>query len=442
MTESNMDAPARIKCPDSLSNRLIQAGLLGGIFFLPLCLDVAIWLLALAGIFLAGKMVWTGAIVIRRTRLDPWLAGFAVLAAASTPGSIFAYESWYNYYHVVTLYLLVYGLTTQSVTGAAGVKNVAAAMLASAAVVCLYGFFQYSLGLDVTAERWVDGQQFPELKTRIFSTLGNPNVLAAFLIMVGGLAGGWSTDPQCGWRRYSLTGLSLAAFSCLVLTYSRGAWLAAGFMAVFTAVAWRRPGRGILAGLALILALLVCFSQEALINRFLSIFDTFNSDDSSVALRWALLESTLAMVAEQPWLGIGWGVYPYVYPYYDFFIRDETVMIYHAHNSLLSLAAEIGIPGMLCFLSACTIAMARMVRQIKRNRDGKGLQFGIVLSMAGLAVFSLTDHVLFNIQVMADFWAMLAMAACLPDVGEPAAEKYWICKKVRGWQDFLQFPRI
>lgn len=30
---------------------------------------------------------------------------------------------------------------------------------------------------------WVDVEQFPELKTRVFSTLSNPNLLAAYLSM-------------------------------------------------------------------------------------------------------------------------------------------------------------------------------------------------------------------------------------------------------------------
>ena len=428
MTESNDDAAAMPK---------ISGLLLGGIFFLPLCLDIATLLLVAAGVILVGRMAWNGRVKIRRTRLDIWLAGFAILAAASAPGSIFAYESWYNYYHVVSLYLLVYFLVTQSVLSDADVKKTLLVILASAAIVCMVGLFQYATGVDVTAERWIDGEQFPQLKTRVFSTLGNPNVLAAFLVMIIGLSTGLIMDQGTKHWWYALIGLTLLAGFCLVLTYSRGAWLAAVLMACVTALAWRRPGWRVLAGSTLALSLLFYLAHDTLTGRLLSIFDMFNSNDSSVALRWALLEITFAMIQEQPWLGIGWGVYPYVFPYYDFFIRDETVMIYHAHNSLLSIAAEIGVPGMLCFVAACGSAAGKMLRQIRQGKAGKGRQFGVVLAMIGLAAYSLTDHVLFNIQVAADFWAMLAIAACMPESGETGKPVYWIDKKFPGLAGFF-----
>ena len=403
--------------------------MLGGVFFLPLCLNAALTLLLAAGLLFAGRMAWTGEIVIRRTKLDPWLAGFALLAAASAPGSIFAYESWYNYYHLVTLYLLVYFLVVQTTLDETDLHQVVSAILASAAIVCVIGLFQYAVGVDVTAERWIDGDRFPQLKTRVFSTLGNPNVLAAFLVMILGIAVGWSTDQSRGGCRIALRLLTLLTLVCLALTFSRGAWVAAGAMLLISAGVWRRPGPRFLLGIILVMAALAFLAHEALTVRLLSIFGMFHSHDSSVALRWALWESTLAMITEQPWLGIGWGVYCYVYPYYDFFVKNDTVMIYHAHNTILSLAAEIGIPGMLCFVTACGTAAAKMLRQLNTAAGNRGLPFGMLLSMAGLAIFSLTDHVLFNLQVMAVFWALLAVAACMPDNSRSSRPAYWLYKK-------------
>ena len=387
---------------------------MGGVFFLPLFLSAAVALLASSGVLWVGHMVWTAEFNVRRTPLDVWVAGFVLLAAVSVGQSNYAAEGWYNYFCLVGLYVLVYALVTQSVSSRVDGERILLAILASAAIVCVWGLLQYNAGIDVTAERWIDDAQFPGLKTRVFSTLGNPNVLAAFLVMVVGLAAGWSLGFQQRKQRLSLFMLSVLAIVCILLTYSRGAWLALGIMALLMAALWRHWNwKHFLAG-SLITAVLWVAAQESFMTRLLSIRSMFNSADSSVALRWALWESTLAMIQEHPWLGLGWGSYRFVYPEYDFFVQNESVIIYHGHNTLLSLAAEIGIPGMLCFAVVWGMAVVQAWMAMKNAaRSAKGFYLGIVLSLLGMAAFSLTDHVLFNIQVAAVFWAIVGLAASL-----------------------------
>jgi putative inorganic carbon (HCO3(-)) transporter len=296
-------------------------------------------------------------------------------------------------------------------------------LLVSAAVVCLWGLWQYQAGIDVTAEHWVDGEQFPGLKTRVFSTLGNPNVLAAFLIMIVGLTAGWILDVRGRWPRFALLGLLGVSVLCVLLTYSRGAWLTLGVMALVTAAAWKHWTWRMVALAAVAVAVVGVAAQDAFMARLLSIRGMFNPADSSVALRWALWESTLAMIEEHPWLGLGWGSYRFVYPEYDFFVQNPDVIIYHGHNTLLSLAAEIGIPGMICFAMAWATAACRTLLAMHRtDRPKKGPYLGLALALLGMAAFSLTDHVLFNIQVTAVFWVLLALASVAP-VERTASER-------------------
>jgi putative inorganic carbon (HCO3(-)) transporter len=139
------------------------------------------------------------------------------------------------------------------------------------------------------------------------------------------------------------------------------------------------------------------------------------------------------MIREQPWLGIGWGAYPYVYPYYDFFVQNEAVTIYHAHNTLLNLAAEVGIPGMLCFAIAWGMALWKMLQSVmKVKKRGKGFRLGMLLAIAGLAAFSITDHVLFNMQMMAIFLGLLAVTASLPEDRSNKVPQFWLNKKFVG----------
>jgi putative inorganic carbon (hco3(-)) transporter len=333
---------------------------------------------------------------------------------------------------------MAYVLITHTVFIKSDAEMIVLALLASAAVVCVWGLLQYNAGIDTTAERWIDGAQFPGLKTRVFSTLGNPNVLAAFLVMIAGLAAGWALDPHHGKRTLMLALLTVLAMGCILLTYSRGAWLTIGVMAmIMIAVRRRWSWRVLLAGAAFV-AILWLLAQESFLARLLSIRGMFNPADSSVALRWALWESTLAMIAEHPWIGLGWGSYRFVYPEYDFFVQNEAVIIYHGHNTLLSLAAEIGIPGMLCFAVSWAMAAVRVLVAMKNAcRRDKGFYLGIALALLGMAAFSLTDHVLFNIQVASVFWILLAIAASLPTKDVGLGSLFWVNKNFSGVAGFF-----
>ena len=398
-----------------------MACLLAGVFFLPLFLPAAVLCLLASGVLWLGRMLWTGEIRLRRTPLDVWIAGFAALAAVSVSQSAHAAAGWYNYTCLVGLYLLTYFLVAQTVGTRSDAVRIVTTLLVSTAVVCVWGLLQYQAGIDVTAERWIDGEQFPGLKTRVFSTLGNPNVLAAFLIMVVGLTTGWILDAHPRRTRLSLLGLLGLAVVCVLLTYSRGAWLTLGVMALVTAAAWKHWTWRMVALTAVALAVVGIAAQDAFLARLLSIRGMFNPADSSVALRWALWESTLAMIEEHPWLGLGWGSYRFVYPEYDFFVQNPDVIIYHGHNTLLSLAAEIGIPGMLCFAVAWGMATVRALLAMHfADRPKKGAYLGLGLALSGMAAFSLTDHVLFNIQVTATFWVLLALASAVPVRGTRA----------------------
>ena len=52
-----------------------------------------------------------------------------------------------------------------------------------------YGIVQHFTGV-VPTEAWVDNDAFPELKTRVISTLVNPNILGGYLVLVISVATG------------------------------------------------------------------------------------------------------------------------------------------------------------------------------------------------------------------------------------------------------------
>ena len=353
-----------------------------------------------------------------------------LLSVAVAPDKAF---SFYNFYHLVPIYALTYLLVGQTLRKTRELQRVAAAMALSAALVILYGFYQFIFGIDISSMKWVDGEAFPELSKRVFSTWENPNILAGYLDIVACIAVGLIGVLQRGWRILAIL-LLAATLACLGMTYARGACLV---------VAVVLAGYGALRDWRILLGIVVVGAGALLVDPVLAdrLLSVFTRVDTSSEMRLAFWESTIAMVMDHPFLGIGWGMYFMVYPEYDFYLQGAPVQIVHAHNMYLNYAAEIGIPGALSFLwffFGSLVLALRVPRKTppweavlaahehawktvadvraalgrwRRRRFVEGLSTGLGLAFISVALNGLTDHLLFNIPSSMLLWMLAAMTA-------------------------------
>ena len=141
-----------------------------------------------------------------------------LLSVAVAPDKAF---SFYNFYHLVPIYALTYLLAGQTLRKTRELQRVAFAMALSAALVILYGFYQFIFGIDISSMKWVDGEAFPELSKRVFSTWENPNILAGYLDIVACIAVGLIGVLQRGWRILAIL-LLAATLACLGMTCTIG----------------------------------------------------------------------------------------------------------------------------------------------------------------------------------------------------------------------------
>ena len=354
-------------------------------------------------------------------RVPPyWGAGAVFLACSllSTAVSKDSFFSIFNWSLQPLLYAAVYLMVFCTIRTVREKEKALYAFLAGALCVAAYGFFQYAdahdMAKDLTAQSWVDPERFPLLRRRMYSTLENPNLLGAYLLMIISALSSFFLYEKKGRRKYIFGIVLLVLLTCLALTYSRGAWVAAG---------------GIVAGLAIfhdkrfgLLFLLVpiglLFYHGQIAERFLSLF---RGDDTSVDLRFALWESTRAMIEEHPLLGIGWGSYFLAYPDYNFFIQNDNVLIFHAHNMYLNMLAEVGIPGGLAFLAAFFAQGIIAYRIFKGGETAfdRAMGLGGMLAVILIAIISFGDHVLFSRSVSFCFWSLAGLwASCISHANE------------------------
>ena len=258
----------------------------------------------------------------------------------------------------------------------------------------------------VTAEGiWVDPKQFPDIKVRVFSTLVNPNILAGYLVLVIAYSTAFfnQTKAHKKWRlAFLVTGL-LAAL-CLLYTYSRGNWVACAVMLLaFCVLFCRKAFIPILGGGAAVLAT----GGTAVLHRLASIQGGYGGD-TSIALRMAYLKSTKWIIEEFP-LGVGWYGYRFVYPTYNFYLADKSVIMYHCHNIFLNIWAELGAHGLLAFLVVWWGIFLPAAWRLAYHGCSlwlKAMGRGYVLATVGIIVGGLTDHVYFNTQMGLCFWTL------------------------------------
>jgi putative inorganic carbon (HCO3(-)) transporter len=276
--------------------------------------------------------------------------------------------------------------------------------LETALVVCAYAVQQWYLGAPELAT-WTDITSETAGTTRVYSFLGNPNLLAGYLIPalpLGAIA-------AIHWRSWGMKVLGavvaiLGAF-CITQTQSRGGLLglaAESFALVLLLVYWwgkRLPTWtlpvtfGGTAGAIALGTILV----PTLRKRVVSIFGT---EDSSNAFRVNVWMSVLNMIKVKPILGIGPGnkAFNLVYPLY----QRSGYSALGAYSVPLELTVETGIIGVICYgwlifsiFRQAWIALNRL--RSDRNMDGLWI-IAAIATIVGMMTHGLFDTVWYRHQ--------------------------------------------
>lgn len=171
----------------------------GAVFFMPLNIFIMEGCLVLA-LFL-GAYYWRkfdAPDFPSVPLLKPALC-FAAVSLISLIGSPEALMGLAFYAFTALQYICFYALIVYFIHGEGERRLLLFLFLVGAAVVGLYGLYQYVHMLTLHEAAWVDNDAFPLLKRRMYSTLYNPNLLSAFLLMVMGLAASMTV-----WTRHKM----------------------------------------------------------------------------------------------------------------------------------------------------------------------------------------------------------------------------------------------
>jgi O-antigen ligase len=241
----------------------------------------------------------------------------------------------------------------------------------------------------VTLTNYLSGRLRGERVLGYETALGaNPNDIALLLTVLLPLALGLFALERRPAVRVALAIIVVLDVAAVVITFSRG-----GFLALLVALAlalgpWRRrvpyAARGTRAGLIVLLLLIALALPGGYLAHMATIGDIDADPTGSAQARWTDMKAAVRFIAAHPVVGSGIGN--------DILALNEArgPLWKSVHNVYLQYGVELGLPGLALFV-ALMVSAVRAARAARRLAERQGDNEGAVLARAvqvALATFA------------------------------------------------------
>ncbi len=328
---------------------------------------------------------------------------------------------------------ILYFIITNNIHDEHQINRLLTTLLIISSLLGIYGIFQYN-GIDFAFWKANVG------RNQVFGLFGNVNYFAEYMIVPLPLAISLFFATRNRTHKILLLIGILAMGGSLILTFTRGSYLAIGTSSLFMSFLYLTSrGKGFVKEhkkifviiLALIILITFLFALPNPLNQPGTVISKIKgrisisqfTKDSSLKRRIATWGFTGLMIKDHPLLGSGIGTFKYNSLNYQaqFFDQGENRRLYpygiadKAHNEYLQLGAELGILGLGIFLWLLFSYFNYGIKLLKRLKDG--YKQGVVIGLMGGVVAVLIDAVFgFPLHLPATivlFWLFIGLVISL-----------------------------
>jgi putative inorganic carbon (hco3(-)) transporter len=344
--------------------------------------------------------------------------GCATLSTILSPVKRASISGWLQ----LTLYCFMFALCAKIFRSPKVTNWVIGIFLLVSLIVSCYGIRQQFFGVSQLAT-WNDPNSMFADQTRVYSYLGNPNLLASYLFSAVALSLGAIIIWQNWLPKILALTMLIVNTACLYFTGSRGGWM--GMIVLFTIFFsffyywykdklhpfWRVSLIPLVVGGFSILFIGAILRVESLQARLLSMF--VGREDSSNNFRINVWESVMEMIKDYPITGIGVGhdAFNQVYPLY----MQPRFTALSAYSIYLETLVEMGIIGFTSFIWLLIVTFTQGIIQIKKLKESETLQgfwlIGAIAACGGILTHGFADTVWYRPQVNTLWWMMIALIA-------------------------------
>ncbi|MBL0385471.1 O-antigen ligase family protein [Tumebacillus sp. ITR2] len=284
------------------------------------------------------------------------------------------------------------------------IKDMINAMIIAAFLVACYGIYQKLSGVE-SPKSWVYSEQESNIKLRVFSTIGNPNALGGYMVLITPIALSLAIHAK-DWLKRSLYGIvALFLMYTMVMTYSRGAWI--GFvagMALYTVITRNKW----LAGIGILGLVAAPFVAHDVVSRLTLAFTPEYLAKSANKGRVEFWGRAIKIWLKNPVFGTGIGT------------AGDSVATRHnmpgatwIDNQYVKLLAETGIVGLLTYLAMLFAPVINGAKSVFGSKQ-KGtylyaLNAGITAALFGMIVENVTAAIIEDLNVTTHFWVLIAI---------------------------------
>ena len=267
----------------------------------------------------------------------------------------------------------------------------------------VYGILQYFF-TDMEL-LWVDVSRFSDIGGRVCGPFQNPNMLAVYLLLVSPLMLAGVFDTERSFLARLWNGASfLCTVLCLILTWSRGAWLGMIAVILFFLVSYSRRSLGALMLSVIPFISALPFLPHSILNRFSSIGSL---SEPSIRYRLYTWRGVLRMLYEHPWgIGVGAEAFHRIYPQYAV---SGTESVMHAHQLFLQIAVELGFSGLIVYLFFLLQLLFDVAYGLKYLHGAPRAQMlGCACAVLGVTVMGFFDYVWYHFGMFFLFFVICA----------------------------------
>ena len=231
------------------------------------------------------------------------------------------------------------------------------------------------------------------------------NAVALFLGPLIAFGGAIALHSAGRTERWLAAGAVLLGLICMVLSFSRGGYLAMAAVALGLALThrwrWRLLTASVLASVALL-------AISPIRHRVLTEFDLSNGHNTLVG-RFHLWSVALQMLRDHPVFGAGLsGFATVIGPYWNPTNIDRFT---YPHNIVLNSWSETGILGLVAFGWIIVIGFMRSWHGWRSaSAEWKYIHLGVLLALLAVVVHGLVDVPYLKNDLSLEFWSLLCLS--------------------------------
>lgn len=358
-----------------------------------------------------------------KTCLNLPIAAFMLVGLFSMALSVSLPLSLEGFFFKLFEWVMIYFIVAETINSRKRLNMILGVIFFSVLLITADGIFQCITGVDFI-------RKYPILVDRIQASFGTPNSFAGWLVVMLPLALSLSyselddyfdlSEKKKRLKKLIRIGLWLIsglALACLVLTYTRGAWIAVMLSLIFLGILKGKRAL-ILISIPLLLVAFVGIRPAFLAEKSIDprVFFLFRIHYTLTIQRpyVDLCREALAIIKDFPIFGSGLNTYAVVGPHYKVFEAGG----YYPHNCYLQMAAEMGLLGLGAFLWVIGTLFSASFANLKKIKNGfhGAVLIGLLMGLFGFLLHSTVDTNFYTLQLGNFMWLVIGLVVAVQKI--------------------------